>query len=272
MSESMKTNKKIIVIITFCISLIIGGTSASSLSISNIINRITKAGQITGLGKETLDRYGVDTSDLGKINQIISDAESVVRDANNYYNQFSNFYQAIVNKNVEGTLRGAKELAGVLGIPDPNSVDKEIEIRSPSSRDPGLTAINQDYFDAMIVEGIAKSTLSKEGQQRLMEQQQQSQVISGAIVKNAEASLDKNITQEVMKVMVQNQAHLGEIAVTQSNQLMNLQVNTAGINYGLGEINKHLVELKAQKLREKERETTRLIYVGTNVYIPGFSP
>ncbi len=229
--------KKLTIAIGVGISIIIGVGRVNSLSLSKIINGITKVGDLTGLGAQTLERYGVDTSDLKKLNKIIGDAETVVKDANNYYVQFSSFYSAIVNQDVEGSLVKAQNLAGILGIPDPDALKDAPE---KTISDYTYAGANQKYLDLFLVEGIAKSTLSKEGQQRLMEQQQQSLIISGAIAKNAATIGDKNITQDVMKLIAQNQSHLGEIATTQSNQLMNLQVNTAATNYSLANINKFL--------------------------------
>lgn len=262
--------KKLTIAFSIGIVIFLGAASATSLSISKIIRTLGEAQELTGLTSETLERYGINAGDLEALNQIIGEAETIVTDANNYYNQFSQFYGAIVDGNVRGVLSKAQDLAGVLGIPDPDAMHNATNRDRSSVSDRALGIGNNAYLDSFFTESIALSTLSKQGQQRLIEQQQQSILIGGAIAAAADGINSKNRTQDVMKVIAQNQSHLGEIAVSQSNQLTNLQVNTAATNYSLAKVNKLLATNEARVAKERELQKAQLLYSGTSIYIPGF--
>lgn len=250
------------------ISVVAGSAIALDLSgVQSTVNRVGGA-----LGSAGLPVQGT-----------VTDINNTLGEINQYFQQLQWLYSLISSGNLRGLLGSLDGVIGELGIPDPDATQDAVwseQIGNSNGNpatggQPNSTAsagIRSDVAQSVnrnIAQSITASVLSKAGQQKLIQGQQE---ITGYIRQSEQLATDaqsKTVTQDVIKNLTQQQKLEAQLQGHLSTQLTQLEVGQAATNLQLTSIDSGVGQLNQIQQSEFERQTAAIAQSGSNIYIPG---
>lgn len=231
----------------------------------------------------------------GAIDDVIEDViggevQTYVEEAQAYWEEIQGYYEDIINGDLEDILAGIPTTPGsggssepAMGIPDTQQ-NREEAISNADSPEAVVRAKNRaDLSDRGLANAIAQTVIGEEGQEFLQAQQEAASVSLG----QAEGGLEqvktlsdqaqsKNITQNVMKDLVKQQAAQSAIELSQttinrqmSQQLSDLKLQGAASNLMLSDVSAALAAAESRAQREERTQDLSLSVAGARIYIPG---
>ena len=185
---------------------------------------------------------------------------------------------------LSGIVGDLQAITGALGIPDPFAVRSQSEwdeqIPSGTFSTVGAKA---NTTDRAIVSGIARLVLGKDGQSIAGQQQQQLATIvqqsatqAGQSATSAQQAQGRNITQDILKDVAQQQAITAQqqtaqaqISQQMSGQLTGLQLQGAASNVMLSDISGTLDFQQSQRQVSRQAENLSEAQTAAQIFIPG---
>ena len=214
----------------------------------------------------------------------INRASDYALQAQLYTDQLSSFYYNLIAGNLVGIVGDLQAISGALGIPDPFAVRSQSEwdeqIPSGTFSTVGAKA---NTTDRAIVSGIARLVLGKDGQSIAGQQQQQLATIvqqsatqAGQSATSAQQAQGRNITQDILKDVAQQQAITAQqqtaqaqISQQMSGQLTGLQLQGAASNVMLSDISGTLDFQQSQRQVSRQAENLSEAQTAAQIFIPG---
>lgn len=261
-----------------------------SQTINGTLNGITSLGGSTYGGSENIGSYA---RSGGQQNQSTFTS---------YLDEIKGFYSQVVTGNVHRAFPNASMQPGALGIPDPSMAEAGVYNQISQQKDASQIQKTPGRVSAMtreITKGVANNVLGTQGQARLFKQQQAmtaSTIASTQMAQQATASAQnatsiadearsKNVTQDVMKDIAQQNATIAnEQAMTASvlnqtnaqlanlsSQAMDLQTQIAAANLQLSSIDVGLEAIHSSQKGEQDSQYALTKHSLAQVYIPALA-
>ncbi|MGG6265454.1 hypothetical protein ACQ4M3_05550 [Leptolyngbya sp. AN03gr2] len=235
--------------------------------------------------QSTVNRVGGALGSAGlPVQGTVTDINNTLGEINQYFQQLQELYSLISSGNLRGLLGSLDGVIGELGIPDPDATQNAVwseQIGNTNGNpttggQPNSTAssssVRPDVAQSVnrnIAQSITASVLSKAGQQKLIQGQQE---ITGYIRQSEQLATDaqsKTVTQDVIKNLTQQQKLEAQLQGHLSTQLTQLEVGQAATNLQLTSIDSGVGQLNQTQQSELERQTAAIAQSGSNIYIPG---
>jgi len=214
---------------------------------------------------------------------------SYLEQAQQYWEEISGYYEAIVSGNLEkilGTLPdeiNPNPEAGAMGLPDLQT-RREQTLAQADSPAAVVEAMNRaELGERALAVGIAEMVFSEEAQ-ALMRSQQEAVAVNlgqaeGAFQETqaiATTAQSKNITQEVMKDLIQQGVTQSLIGLQQtaisremSQQLSGLQMQGAANNLMLSDVSRTLAAAESRAQKVERSQAVASSTVSAQIFIPG---
>ncbi|MBE9018302.1 hypothetical protein IQ272_19545 [Chroococcidiopsidales cyanobacterium LEGE 13417] len=167
---------------------------------------------------------------------------------------------------------------GAIGIPNPNTARQEIEkgIQQDDTA-PDAFEINAQVYavqagnlsDRVVTRQAIESLLGEKGQEQLARELEGAEEIAAGNEQRAEEAQDLDVTQDIMKLFIQNEAQTSAIAAGIRADLARLRVDTQFTNLNLTNISRTLDESARHERVEQAALSAKILSLSAQAGLMG---
>lgn len=140
--------------------------------------------------------------------------------------------------------------SGEMGIPNPNEARPKVEQQAMDGSVPDLFDINSIVYgqqtanlaDRIATKQSVESVLGQQGQAKMSQNIESGKEIVAANEQAASTAQEMDVTQDIMKLIIQNDARSSTIALATQNELQDIKVSSQFTNLNLANVSRTLDE------------------------------